>query len=40
MRPEADAVTYIQPSYFDRGHKSLLAGEALHLDLKRMELDL
>jgi hypothetical protein len=39
MRPEADAVTYIQPNYFDSGHRGLLAGEALHLDLKRMELD-
>jgi Tc toxin complex TcA C-terminal TcB-binding domain len=39
MRPELDAATYIQPNYWDSGHQGLLAGEALHLDLKRMELD-
>jgi Tc toxin complex TcA C-terminal TcB-binding domain len=39
MRPEVDAVTYIQPNYFDSGHNGLLTGEALYLDLKRMELD-
>ena len=39
MRPELDTATYIQPNYWDSGHQGLLAGEALHLDLKRMDLD-
>ena len=39
MRPELDATTYIQPNYWDSGHQGLLSGEALYLDLKRMELD-
>ena len=39
MRPELDAATYIQANYWDSGHQGLLAGEALHLDLKRMDLD-
>jgi hypothetical protein len=39
MRPEVDAVTYIQPNYWDSGHLGLLSGEALSLDLKRMEAD-
>jgi len=39
MRPELDATTYIQPNYFDSGHQGLLTGEALYLDIKRMELD-
>ncbi len=39
MRPEVDAVTYIQPSYWDSGRQGLLSGEALGLDLKRMEAD-
>jgi hypothetical protein len=39
MRPEVDAVTYIQPNYWDSGHQGLLSGEALSLDLKRMEAD-
>lgn len=39
MRPELSATTYIQPTYWDSGHQGLLAGEQLHLDVKRMELD-
>jgi hypothetical protein len=39
MRPEVDAVTYVQPNYWDSGHQGLLSGEALHLDLKRLEAD-
>jgi hypothetical protein len=39
MRPEVDAVTYVQPNYWDSGHQGLLSGEALSLDLKRMEAD-
>ena len=39
MRPELDAVTYVQPNYWDSGHQGLLSGEALSLDVKRMELD-
>jgi hypothetical protein len=39
MRPEVDAVTYIQPNYWDSGRQGLLSGEALGLDLKRLEAD-
>jgi hypothetical protein len=39
MRPELDAVTYVQPNYWDSGHQGLLSGEALSLDVKRMDLD-
>ncbi len=39
MRPEVDAVTYIQPNYWDSGRQGLLSGEALSLDLKRLEAD-
>ncbi len=39
MRPEVDAVSYIQANYWDSGHQGLLSGEALGLDLKRMEAD-
>jgi hypothetical protein len=39
MRPELDAVSYIQPTYWDAGHQGLLSGEPLHLDVKRMDLD-
>jgi Tc toxin complex TcA C-terminal TcB-binding domain len=39
MRPEVDAVSYIQPNYWDSGRQGLLSGEALNLDLKRMEAD-
>jgi hypothetical protein len=39
MRPELDATTYIAPDYWDGGRQGLLTGEALYLDVKRMELD-
>jgi hypothetical protein len=39
MRPELDAVSYIQPTYWDSGHQGLLSGEPLYLDVKRMDLD-
>jgi len=39
MRSELDGTTYVQPNYFDSGHQGLLAGEALYLDIKTMELD-
>lgn len=38
MRPELDAQDFVKFNYWDGGRKGLLAGEALHLDLKRMEL--
>jgi hypothetical protein len=38
MRPEVDSQTFVQFNYWDAGHQGLLAGEALHLDLKRMEM--
>jgi Tc toxin complex TcA C-terminal TcB-binding domain len=38
MRPEVDATTYIKFNYWDGGRKGLLSGEALYLDLKRMEM--
>jgi hypothetical protein len=38
MRPEVDGQTFIKFNYWDGGRKGLLSGEALHLDLKRMEL--
>jgi len=38
MRPELDATTFIQYNYWDSGHQGLLSGEALCLDVKRMEL--
>ena len=38
MRPELDATQFIQFNYWDSGHQGLLSGEALHLDVKRMEL--
>lgn len=39
MRPEMDAVTYVQPNYWDSGHQGLLSGEALYLDVKNLDLD-
>jgi hypothetical protein len=39
MRPELDATTYIQPTYWDAGHQGLLSGEPLFLDVKRLDLD-
>jgi hypothetical protein len=38
MRPELDATTFVQFNYWDTGHQGLLSGEALYLDVKRMEL--
>jgi hypothetical protein len=38
MRPEVDGTDYIRFNYWDRGRDGLLAADALHLDLKRMEL--
>src|SRR5260370_31728250 len=38
MRPELDATQFIQFNYWDAGHQGLLSGEALHLDVKRMEM--
>jgi len=38
MRPELDQTQFIQFNYWNTGYQGLLAGEALHLDLKRMEL--
>jgi hypothetical protein len=38
MRPELDATEFIQFNYWDSGHQGLLSGEALHLDIKRMEM--
>ncbi|KKO19787.1 MAG: hypothetical protein L3J18_05390 [Candidatus Brocadia sp.] len=38
MRPEVDATDYIKFNYWDAGRKGLLSGEALYLDVKRMEM--
>jgi len=38
MRPEFDELDIIKFGYWDSGHKGLLAGEALTLDLKRLEM--
>jgi hypothetical protein len=38
MRPELDATQFIQFNYWDTGHRGLLSGEALYLDVKRMEM--
>jgi hypothetical protein len=38
MRPELDATQFIQFNYWDNGHKGLLSGEKLVLDIKRMEM--
>jgi hypothetical protein len=38
MRPELDSTQFIQFNYWDAGHQGLLSGEALHLDIKRMEM--
>ena len=40
MRPELDATQFIQFNYWDSGHQGLLSGEALYLDIKRMETGL
>jgi Tc toxin complex TcA C-terminal TcB-binding domain len=38
MRPELDATDYVKFNYWDGGRKGLLSGEALYLDIKRMEM--
>ena len=38
MRPELDAQDFVKFNYWDGGRKGLLSGEALHLDIKRMEM--
>jgi Tc toxin complex TcA C-terminal TcB-binding domain len=38
MRPELDGTQFIQFNYWDSGHQGLLSGEALYLDIKRMEM--
>jgi hypothetical protein len=38
MRPELESTEFIQFNYWDRGHQGLLSGEALYLDIKRMEM--
>ena len=38
MRPELDQTQFIQFNYWDAGHQGLLSGEALHFDLKRLEM--
>jgi hypothetical protein len=38
MRPELDDTQFIQFNYWDSGHQGLLSGEALYLDIKRMEM--
>jgi len=38
MRPEVDAQDFVKFNYWDGGRKGLLAGEALYLDVKRMDL--
>ncbi|MBV8644905.1 MAG: toxin, partial [Candidatus Eremiobacteraeota bacterium] len=38
MRPELDATDFVQFDYWDAGRQGLLTGEALYLDVKRMEL--
>ncbi|HXR60939.1 MAG TPA: hypothetical protein VN732_06420, partial [Solirubrobacterales bacterium] len=37
-RPELEATDFVQPNHWDGGYKGLLAGEALQLDVKRMEM--
>lgn len=38
MRPELDSQDFVKFNYWDAGRQGLLAGEALHLDVKRMEM--
>jgi hypothetical protein len=38
MRPELDETQFIQFNYWDAGHQGLLSGEALHFDLKRLDM--
>jgi hypothetical protein len=39
MRPEVDANTYIQPSYFNSTWDGLTAGDALIYDIRRLDTD-
>src|SRR5262249_18429626 len=38
MRPEVDGTDFVKFNYWDGGRRGLLAGEALHLDVKRLEM--
>ncbi len=38
MRPEVDTQDFVKFNYWDGGRKGLLSGEALYLDIKRMEM--
>ncbi len=38
MRPEVDAQDFIKFNYWDGGRKGLLSGEALYLDIERMDM--
>jgi Tc toxin complex TcA C-terminal TcB-binding domain len=38
MRPELDGQDFVKFNYWDGGRKGLLSGEALHLDVRRMEM--
>lgn len=38
MRPEVDTTDFVRFNYWDGGRKGLLSGEALYLDVKRMEV--
>ncbi|OOG41349.1 hypothetical protein [Rhodanobacter sp. C05] len=38
MQPALDDTQFIQFNYWDSGHQGLLSGEALHFDLKRLEM--
>ncbi|MFL6290584.1 MAG: toxin [Thermoanaerobaculia bacterium] len=38
MRKEVDGTDYVKLNYWDAGRKGLLSGEALYLDVKRMEM--
>ncbi|MBI1744419.1 toxin [Candidatus Acetothermia bacterium] len=39
LRPEVDAQDFVKFNYWDGGRKGLLSGEALYLDVKRMEME-
>jgi hypothetical protein len=38
MRPEVDAQDFVKFNYWDGGRQGLLSGEALYLDVKRLEM--
>jgi hypothetical protein len=38
MRPEVDGTSFVKFNYWDGGRKGLLSGEALYLDVKRIEM--